>query len=182
MVAMSSPLQRAAQRPFCVCQLLHFCQLLSNPSIDLEFEYIFGKPMKCRFQRCIVHMEILTFHARVEYISVTKYAIETIGLMGQTTPKSTLPLEARGSHLIYERQTTARSVHALPHNYATKAYWLQWDAQNSPQNCPFPFDDNQPHLIHPSLNRPHSPSPTASGSNQPFCHSTLCRLTKRPMD
>jgi len=77
--------------------LLHFCQLLSYSSIDLEFEYIFGKPMKCRFQRCIVLTEILSnFHARVEYISVTKYAIETVEPMGQTTPKSIHSLEARG--------------------------------------------------------------------------------------
>jgi len=48
-------------------------------------------------------MEILsTFHAQVEYISVTKYAIETIWPMGKKTPKSTLPLEACGSHLIHE--------------------------------------------------------------------------------
>jgi len=26
-----------------------------------------------------------------------------------------------------------------------------------PQNCPFPFDDNHPHLIHPSFDRTHSP-------------------------
>jgi len=46
--------------------------------------------MKRRFQPFIVCVEILsTFHAQVEYISVTKYAIETTGPMGQTTPKST---------------------------------------------------------------------------------------------
>jgi len=88
MVAMTSPLHRAAERPFYVFQLLRFCQLLSNPSIDLELEYIIGKPMKCRFQHCIVRTEILsTFHARVEYISVTKYTIETIGPMGPNDPK-----------------------------------------------------------------------------------------------
>jgi len=77
---MTSPLHHAVECAFCLCQLLHFCQLLSNPSIDLELEYIFEKPMKHRFQRCVVHTEILlTFHARVKYISVTKYAIETVG-------------------------------------------------------------------------------------------------------
>jgi len=75
-----------AERPFCMCQLLHICQLLSNPSINLELEYIFGKAMKHRFQRYIVQTEILsTFHAWVNYISVTKYDTETIGPMGQTT-------------------------------------------------------------------------------------------------
>jgi len=47
------------------------------------------------------------------------------------------------------------------------------------QNCPFPFDDNHRHLIHPSLDRSHSPFQTASGSNQPFCHSTLSGQTDR---
>jgi len=61
---------RAVECPSCVGQLSHFCQLLSNPNIDLELEYIFGKPMKCRICRCqrfIAGTEILsTFHARVE--------------------------------------------------------------------------------------------------------------------
>jgi len=49
---------------------------------------------------------------------------------------------------------------------------------------PLPFDDHHPNLIHPSLDRPHSPSQAASGSNQPFCHSTLSghRQTDRPTD
>jgi len=29
-----------------------FCQLLSNISIDLKLEYIFGKATKCRIQQC----------------------------------------------------------------------------------------------------------------------------------
>ena len=43
------------------------------------------------------------------------------------------------------------------------------------QNCPFRFDDHQPHLIHgtPTLGRPYSPSQTAYGSNQPFHPNTL---------
>jgi len=45
--------------------------------------------------------------------------------------------------------------------------------------CPFPFGDNHPHLIHPSIDRPHSPSQTASGSNQLFCHNTLSGQTDR---
>ena len=101
MVAMTSPLHRAAERPFCVCQLLHFCQLLSNSSVDLEFECICGKPMKRRFQRCIVRTEILaTFHPRVEYISVTKYTIE---IMGANDPQNP-PFSLRHvyPHLIHE--------------------------------------------------------------------------------
>ena len=45
------------------------CFLL-NPDFDLEPDYMGRKPMKDRFQLCIVHIEILsTFHTRVEYIS-----------------------------------------------------------------------------------------------------------------
>jgi len=36
--------------------------------------------------------------------------------------------------------------------------------------------------IHPSLDQPHSPPQTASGSSQPFCHNTLCRQTDRLTD
>ena len=61
-------------------------------------------------------------------------------------------------------------------------HWLQWNTSNSPQNCPFPFDNHHHHLIHPSLDQPHSPSQTASGSNQLFCHSTLSGQTDRPTD
>jgi len=50
-----------------------------------------------------------------------------------------------------------------------------------PQNYYFLFDDHS-HLIHPSLDRSHSPSQTAFRSNQPFCHSTLCRQTDRHTD
>jgi len=47
-----------------------------------------------------------------------------------------------------------------------------------PQNYPFPFDDNHSHLIHPLLDRSHSPPQTASA--QPFCHDTLAdRQTDR---
>ena len=61
-------------------------------------------------------------------------------------------------------------------------HWLRRDASNSSQNCTFPFDDCHSHLIHPSLDRPHSPPKTASGSTQPFCHSTLSGQTDRQTD
>ena len=100
---MTSPLHHAAERPFCVCQLLHFCQLLSNPNIDLELEYIFGKPMKRRFQDVLsVQKYYQFFHARVEYISVTKYAVETIGPMGKRPQIHPFSLRHVDPHLIYE--------------------------------------------------------------------------------
>jgi len=64
---------------------------------------IVEKPMKRRFQQCIVRTEILsTFHVRVQYISVTKYAIQTIGPMEANYPKIHPSLQARGLHLIHE--------------------------------------------------------------------------------
>ena len=76
-----------------VSTVTFFANCSQTPRIDLKFEYTLGKPMKRRFQQCIVHTEILsTFHARVEFISVTKYAIETIGPMGANDPKIHLPL------------------------------------------------------------------------------------------
>ena len=63
--------------------------------------------------------------------------------------------------------------------------WLQRDAPHLLTKMPLPFDD-LPHLIHPSLDRPYSPTQTASRSNQPFCHSTTFgqsdRQTERPTD
>jgi len=48
--------------------VLHFCKFLFNPHFDIETDYIFRKPTKRCFQRCIVRLEIfLTFHTRVEY-------------------------------------------------------------------------------------------------------------------
>jgi len=52
----------------------------------------------------------------------------------------------------------------------------------TPKIHPFPFDDHHPYLMHPSLDQPHSPSPTGFGSTQLFCHSTLSRHTDRPTD
>jgi len=63
-----------------VLKLLQFCQLLlSNPSIDLVLEYIFGKPMKHRFQPYIVCTEI----------SSTKSPLVTMGRL-KFTPKMLL--------------------------------------------------------------------------------------------
>jgi len=53
--------------------------------------------------------------------------------------------------------------------------------QIHPQNCPSPSTTTT-HLIHPSLDRPHSPPQTASGSNHPFRHNTLYRQTDRQTD
>jgi len=58
-------------------------------------------------------------------------------------------------------------------------HWLQWDAPRLPPKLPLFLRRSLPHLIHPSLDRPRSPSQTTPVSNQPFCHSTLSGQTDR---
>jgi len=61
-------------------------------------------------------------------------------------------------------------------------HWLQWDAPNSPPKLLLPLRQSWPHLIHPYLDRPHSPSPMSSRSTQLFCHNTFCRQNDRLTD
>jgi len=57
----------------CLNKVLCFCKYFANSHFILEPDYIFRKPVKRRFQQYIVDTDIiLTFHARVEYISVQK--------------------------------------------------------------------------------------------------------------
>jgi len=67
------------------------------------------------------------------------------------------------------RTTTQKSPH-----------WLQWDATKFTPKSAHSLRRSPPHLIHSSLDRRHSPSQTASGSNQPFWHNTLSGQTDRP--
>jgi len=132
-----------------------FALCMANPNIVLELSCIFEKPMKRKFQRYLVRTEIpSTFHAQVEYISVTKYGIEN---NGSKHPRNRpFPLQHVDPHSVHQClgpcQMTARSVHTLLHNNATMSHWLQWDAPNSTPKLS--FDDNQPRLIHPSFDRP----------------------------
>ena len=129
--------------------------------------------MNRRFQRYIVRTEILSsFHARVEYICVK---ICHSNQWDRTTPKSPLSLGARGrpSNTRMPKltplttQMTAQSVYAFSQNYTTKSPLLTTECST--------FIPKLPLLLRrsPSLDRRHSPPQTASGSNQPFCHSTL---------
>jgi len=127
---------------------------------------IFEKPMKRRFQRYIVCTVIMsTFHARVKYISVKNTSLKPMGQWGTKPQKPTLSVEEQEfpsstsmpgpTHS--PRRTTDRSVHTLPHNYATKLHWLQWDAPNSP--IKLPFDDHHTHQhTHPSTDPTHHPN------------------------
>jgi len=110
--------------------------------------------------------------------------------MPKNPRNSPFPLSlARGPHLIHQclgpshspHQMTDRSLYALPHNYATKAPLV---TMGCPKFTPKPAGPSLSTITPPSntpiLDRPHSPSQTASGSNQPFCHNTL--RTERPTD
>jgi len=124
MVAMTSSLHHAAERPFCMCQLLHFCQMLSNPSIKLELQYIVRKPMKHRFQQCIVSTEIYKLFTQYFSQNTPLKPLDQWGKWPQNpsfpwgtwTPSNTWMHGWPHS----PSQTTARSLHTLPHNYATK--------------------------------------------------------------
>jgi len=106
-----------------------FLQIFHTPNIDLELDCIFGKPVKRRFQRYIVHTEILsTFHAQVKCISVTTYFIETKGQWGQTTPDTGSSPEVLGppSRTSVPRPTPLTilnnsSICSFTHYYATKS-------------------------------------------------------------
>jgi len=110
------------------------------------------------------------------------------GANAEKSQKQTLPFMYVDPHSVHRclgppHSPPKRQLDRYTHFRITmqqRPHWLQWDAQNYPQNCTFPFDDHQPHLIHPSLNWPHSTPQMASRSNQPFCHNTLCRQTDRP--
>jgi len=151
----SSATRRVGEGPFCVCTFL------LNPHFDLEPGYIIIKPMKHRFQRYIVHGETLsTFHTQSNTFLSKQYVIPTIETNGganaekcqKPCQKQPLPLEARGPHLIRQCldpphspcQTTARSFTHFRTTTQQSPHWLQQDAPNSPQNCPFPFDDHHP--------------------------------------
>jgi len=75
-----------------------FLQISRKPQHWPQLDCIFGKPIKHRFQRCIVHMEILsTFHAQVKYIYVYKIHHRNQWATGDKKPQKPLhPLQPRG--------------------------------------------------------------------------------------
>ena len=66
-------------------------------------------------------------------------------------------------------------------NYAAKSPLVTMASPHLPPKLLLPFDNFHP-IIHPSLDRPHSPPQTALRSNQPFCHSTLFGQTDAQTD
>jgi len=59
---------------------------------------------------------------------------------------------------------------------------IQTNGTKNTRYLPFSLVDVDPYLIHPSLDRPHSPSQTTYRSNRPFCRSTPSGQTDRPTD
>jgi len=130
MVAMTSPLHHAVERLFCMRQLLHFCQLLSNPSIDLELEYGISTKSQCNVDSNDV-LSIRKYYQLYTYESNTfllqNMPLKPLSQWGKRPQNSPLPLEARGpaSNTRMPRwphsptQTTTRLLHTLPHNDAT---------------------------------------------------------------
>jgi len=112
--------------------------------------------------------------------------------MGLKPPETALPLWACGPLLIHQccdrlhspPQTTARLIHTLPHNYASRPHWLQWDGPSSPPKLPFPFDDNHPiKYIHPSTDPTHQPTRHPDPlSRFATIHFRTDRPTNRPTD
>ena len=118
----------------------------ANPNIDLELDCIFGKPMKHRFQRCIVRMEILsTFYVESNTFMLKIRHWNHLANGGSQPQKPPLPLRHVDPHSVRQclgaphspRQTTARLVHALLHNYATKAPLVTMP-QLHPKTAPSP--------------------------------------------
>jgi len=90
---------------------------------------------------------------------------------------SNTPIGPSVHWLHWPPQTTAQLVYALPNNYASESPIITMACPKFSPKLPLPLDNHHLHLIHPSLNRPHLPSQTAPGSNQPFCHRLLSGKT-----
>ena len=116
---------------------------------QLERYFILGKPMKHRFQWCIVLTEILSTYYQVEYTSVQQIRHwNPLKPMGAKTPQNCpISLQHVDPHLKHQclgwpyspSQMTAQLVHTLLHNYTTKSPWLQWNITNSPPKLPLPL-------------------------------------------
>jgi len=82
-----------------------FCQLLSNPSIDVELEYIFGKLMKRRIQRyrlLSIRKYYQTFMLELNTFLLQNTPLKPLANGEKLPHNPPLPLEARGPHLIHE--------------------------------------------------------------------------------
>jgi len=99
MVAMMSPLHRAPECPFCVCQLLAYifanCSQTpastSNLSTFSESQWNVDSNDTLSVRK---YYQLFTHKSNTFLLQNT--SLQPLGKCGQTTPKSTFPLEARG--------------------------------------------------------------------------------------
>ena len=149
MVAMTSPLHRAAERPFCVCQLncSQTPASTSNLIAFLESQWNVDSNNVLSVRRCY---QIITHESNTFLLQNTP--LKLLGQRWQTNPKSTLPVEACGPHLIWmpgvtplttpnDSLTAARTSSQLC-NKGPISY--NGTPQIHPQNCPFSFDNHHP--------------------------------------
>jgi len=83
---------------------------------------------------------------------------------------------------IYTNQSSPNSFGksmSLSSNYTTKCSLVTIGRPKFNNKFAPSLQRSSSHLIHSSLDRPHSQSQVASGFNQPFCHSTLSTQTDR---
>ena len=165
-----------------------FLYISPQPPFDLELDYISESQWNVD-SNCILSAYCQLF----THESNTFTSFRPFKPMGTQMPKNPLnrhfpwgtwtPSNIMSGPPHSPHQTTARLLYAIPHNYATKAPLAT--TMGRPTFTPklvFIYLRSPPHLIHPSLDRRHSLSQTASRSNQPFCHNTLCGPTDRSTD
>ena len=121
-----------------------------------------------------------TFHARVECIFVQKYALQANGQKSsETAPSPWGSWTLSNTRMPTPTALTNPNDSLLSHNYATKSPFVTMGRLKF-----IPKTTHSPSTITSPSNTPiPRPTPlttqTASGSIQPFCHSTLSRQTDR---
>jgi len=186
MVTMTSPLHGAAATSILCISTVAFLPIALKPQhCHLRKDNEMSIPtMYCPYGNIIDFSRTSRIHSCYKIRHCNHWA--NGGKRPQNPPIS---LDARGPHLIHEclgdpthhaKRQLDRFRYFRTAIRTKSALVTMRRPKFTPKNCPFPFDDNHRHLIHPSLDRPHSLSQTASGSNQPFCHNTL--RTDRPTD
>jgi len=173
--------------------VLHFCKYFANPisilnlAVSSESQWFQYHLISCPYGNTVNFSCTSQIHFCA--INTSFFPFKPVGTQMPKNPQNSPFLFWHvNPHLIYEclgrphspRRMTDSSIasrtSAQLHNKGPIGY--NGTPQIHPQNCPFPFVDHYPHLIHPSLDRLHSPSQMASGSNHPFCHSSLFGQTQ----